>query len=178
MTKLLTLSSKAEPVPLPLAHLILVEGFACPHHPRSYVTLGVWCGQGAEVVAVQCPGDKCAYSNKFQTVKKKVCSEFQKIIHSWPLCKVYVPGNRFDPILPPKLLNSSRYSFNNMLETVLKEFGPYGRFIGCIFLMWISCLTTSKRCSIRLRSDHCRWHLSTLKSLSWSRNQFEMIWPL
>lgn len=71
MTKLLTLSSKAEPVPLPLAHLILVEGFACPHHPRSYVTLGVWCGQGAEVQAVQCPGDKCAYSNKFQTVKKK-----------------------------------------------------------------------------------------------------------
>lgn len=135
MTKLLTLSSKAEPVPLPLAHLILVEGFACPHHPRSYVTLGVWCGQGAEVVAVQCPGDKCAYSNKFQTVKKKVFSEFQKIIHSWPLCKVYVPGNRFDPILPPQLLNSSRYSFNNMLETVLKEFGPYGRFIGCIFLM-------------------------------------------
>ncbi len=44
--------------------------------------------------------------------------------------------------------------------------------------MQISRSTTSQRCSIGLRSGDCGGHLSKVNSLSCSRNQSEMIWPL
>jgi len=52
------------------------------------------------------------------------------------------------------------------------------RFVGCTSMMWISCSTTSQRCSIGLRSGDCGGHLSKVNSLSCSRNQSEMIWAL
>ncbi len=52
------------------------------------------------------------------------------------------------------------------------------RFIGCTSMMWISRSTTSQSCSIGLRSDDCGGHLSKVNSLSYSRNQSEMIWAL
>ncbi|XP_073767358.1 guanine nucleotide-binding protein subunit alpha-14 isoform X2 [Danio rerio] len=52
------------------------------------------------------------------------------------------------------------------------------RFVGCTFMMPISRSTTSQRCSIGLRSGDCGGHLSTVNSLSCSRNQSEMIHAL
>ncbi|KAG8546926.1 hypothetical protein GDO81_029527 [Engystomops pustulosus] len=49
------------------------------------------------------------------------------------------------------------------------------RFVGCTSMMRISRSTTSQRCSIGLRSGDCGGHLSTVNSLSCSRNQSEMI---
>ncbi len=40
------------------------------------------------------------------------------------------------------------------------------RFVGCTSMMWISCFTTSQRCSIGLRSGDCGGHLSKVNSLS------------
>ncbi len=39
------------------------------------------------------------------------------------------------------------------------------RFVGCTSMMWISCSTTSQRCSIGLRSGDCGGHLSKVNSL-------------
>ncbi len=52
------------------------------------------------------------------------------------------------------------------------------RFVGCTSIMWISRSTTSRRCSIGLRSGDCGGHLSKVNSLSCSRNQSEMMWAL
>ncbi len=52
------------------------------------------------------------------------------------------------------------------------------RFVRCTSMMRISRSTSSKRCSIGLRSGDCGSHLSKVNSLSCSRNQYEMIWAL
>ncbi len=52
------------------------------------------------------------------------------------------------------------------------------RFVSCASVMQISRSTTSQRCSAGLRSGDCGGHLSSVNSLSCSRNQFEMIWAL
>ncbi len=52
------------------------------------------------------------------------------------------------------------------------------RFVGCTSMMQISRSTTSQRCSIGFRSGDCGGRLSKVNSLSCSRNQSEIIWPL
>jgi len=49
------------------------------------------------------------------------------------------------------------------------------RFVGWISGAQSSRSTTSQRCSIGLRFGECGGHFSTVNSLSWSTNQFEMI---
>ncbi len=80
-----------------------------------------------------------------------------------------------------RCLNYSWHRFNKVLETFLRDFCPYWhacRFVSCTSMMWISCSTTSQRCSIGLRPGDCGGHLSKVNSLSCSRNQSEMIWAL
>lgn len=47
------------------------------------------------------------------------------------------------------------------------------RVVSCMFRMWIFCSIGSEGCT-----TDCGGHLSTLNSLSWSRNQFGIIWVL
>lgn len=56
--------------------------------------------------------------------------------------------------------------------------GSCCRFVGCTPMMQIYWSTTSKRCSIGLRSVVCGSCWSTVNSLSCLRNQFEIIWVL
>ncbi len=84
-------------------------------------------------------------------------------------------------------LNFSWHRFNKVLETFLRDFGPYWHdsitqllqiyrlHIHDANLLWF---TKSQRCSIGLRSGDCGGHLSKVNSLSCSRNQSEMIWTL
>ncbi len=85
-----------------------------------------------------------------------------------------VPG--WTPFCLQNCLNSSWHSFNKVLETFLRDFGPYWH--DSITQLRISRSTTSQRCSIGLRSGDCGGHLSKVNSLSCSRNQSEMIWAL
>ncbi len=78
------------------------------------------------------------------------------------------------PFYIQNCLNSSWHKFNKVLETFLRDFGPYWHDS----MKWISRSTTSQRCSIGLRSGDCGGHLSKVNSLSGSRNQSEMIWAL
>ncbi len=83
-------------------------------------------------------------------------------------------------------LNSPWNRFNKMLETFLRDFGPYWHD-SITQLLQICRLHIHDanlpfhhipRCSIGLRSGDCGGHLSKVNSLSCSRNQSEMIWAL
>ncbi len=82
-------------------------------------------------------------------------------------------------------LNSLWHRFNKVLETVLRDIGPYWHdnitqllLICRLQMMRISRSTTSQRCSIGLRSGDCGGYLSKVNSLSCSKHQSEMIWAL
>ncbi len=88
------------------------------------------------------------------------------------------------PFCLQNCLNSSWHRFNKVLETFLRDFGPY----------WHDSITQLlqicrqhiydanlpfhhiPKCSIVLRYSDCGGHLSKVNSLSCSRNQSEMIW--
>lgn len=50
----------------------------------------------------------------------------------------------------------------------------YCTFMGCKFMMRISCSTTLQRCSIGLRSGDCGGHSNTVNSLSSSKNRHNL----
>lgn len=54
----------------------------------------------------------------------------------------------------------------------------WGRFLDCTSLMQISRSTTSQRFSTGLRSGDCGHNGSRVNALSYSRNQFEILWSL
>ncbi len=88
---------------------------------------------------------------------------------------LFVPG--WTPFCLQNCLNSSWHRFNKMLETFLRDFGPYWHDsitqllqICCRSMIRISRSTTSQSCFIGLRSCDCRGHLSKVNSLSCSRN--------
>ncbi len=92
-----------------------------------------------------------------------------------------VPG--WTPICLQNCLNLSWHIFNKVLETLLRDVGPYWhdsitqllQIVVCTSMMRISRSTTSQRCSIGLRSGDCGGHLSKVNSLSCSRNLFKII---
>lgn len=79
-------------------------------------------------------------------------------------------------------LSSMWHRFNEMLEMLLRDFGPVShscfRFVSCTSLMGISHSITSQTCSIRLISGECGGQWSTGNLLPCSRIHFEMIWAL
>ncbi len=95
-----------------------------------------------------------------------------------------VPG--WTPFCLQNCLNYSWHRFNKVLETFLRDFGPYWHdsITQLLYICWLHIhdanlrSTTSQRCSIGLRSGDCGGHLSKVNSLSCSRNQSEMIWAL
>ena len=88
------------------------------------------------------------------------------------------------PFCLQNCLNPSWYRFNKVLETFLREFGPYWHdsIMQLLQILWIririSHSTTSQSCSIGLISGDCGGHLSAVNSLSCPRNQSEMIHAL
>ncbi len=82
------------------------------------------------------------------------------------------------PFCLQNCLNSSWHRFNKVLETFLRDFGPYWHdsitqllqicrlHNQYIYGTGISRSTTSQRCSIGLRSGDCGDHLSKVNSLS------------
>ena len=129
----------------------------------------------------------------YKTVRKSAfCFEYQKFspasiayIHSpATLLGTSVLVKGLTPFCLLNCLNSSWCTFNKVLETFLRDFGPYWHDsitqllqirCGCTSIMGISRSTTSWSCSVGLRSGDCGGLWSTV-SLSCSPNQFEMIW--
>ncbi len=95
----------------------------------------------------------------------------------WLLYLVHLASTGLVPFCLQNCLNSSWHRLNKVLETFLRDFGPYWHN-SITLLMTISRSTTSQRCSIGLRSGDCGGHLSKVNSLSCSRNRSEMIWAL
>ncbi len=95
-----------------------------------------------------------------------------------------LPG--WTPFFLQNCFNSLWHRFNKVLETLLRDFGPYWHD-SITQLLQICRLHIHDvnlpfhhipRCSIELRSGDCGGHLSKVNSLSCSRNQSEMIWAL